>query len=71
MLIEEGDRYRGVPRAELPEVPTAEAPAAVASGPSEAGGLTDEQTLIVALIGLLVGLGLVLFLISRARKKRS
>jgi len=71
MLIEEGDRYRGVPRAELPEVPPAETPAPAASGLSEVGGLTDEQTLIVALIGLLVGLGLVLFLISRARKKRS
>jgi uncharacterized protein YbaR (Trm112 family) len=73
MLIEEGDRYRGVPRAELPEVPPTEAPAPApaASGFSEPGGLTDEQTLIVALIGLLVGLGLVLFFVSRIRKKRS
>ena len=71
MLIEEGDRFRGVPRAELPEVPPPETPAPAASEVSEAGGLTDEQTLLVALIGLLVGLGLVLFLISRAKKKSS
>jgi uncharacterized protein YbaR (Trm112 family) len=71
MLIEEGDRYRGVPRAELPEVPPAEAPAPAASGSAGPGGPTDEQTLIVALIGLLVGLGLVLFFVSRAKKRRS
>ena len=71
MLIEEGDRYRGVPRAELPEVPPAEVPAPVTSGFSEAEGLTEEQTLFVALVGLLVGLGLVLFFVSRAKKKRS
>ena len=71
MLIEEGDRYRGVPRAELPEVPPAEAPVPAASQPVKAGGLTEEQTLFMAVIGLLVGLGLVLFFVSRAKKKRS
>jgi uncharacterized protein YbaR (Trm112 family) len=73
MLIEEGDRFRGVPRAELPEVPPPEAPAPAPapSAPAEAAGLTDEQALIVALVGLLVGVVLVLFLVSRAKKKRS
>lgn len=73
MLIEEGDRYRGIPRAELPEVPPPEAPspAPPPSAPGGPGGLTDEQTLAVALAGLLVGLGLVLFFVARARKKHS
>jgi hypothetical protein len=73
MLIEEGDRYRGVPRDELPEVPPPEVsvPAPAPSASSAAGGLTDEQTLLVALAGLLVGLGLVFLIISRARRKRS
>jgi LPXTG-motif cell wall-anchored protein len=73
MLIEEGDRYRGVPRDELPETPPPEAsaPAPAEGGFSEVGGLTEEQTVIMALIGLLVGLALVLFFVSRAKKKRS
>ena len=70
MLIEEGDRFRGVPRSELPEVPPPEI-ALPAPAPATTEGLGDEQTLILALAGLLVGLGLVLFLIVRARKKRA
>jgi uncharacterized protein YbaR (Trm112 family) len=72
MLIEEGDRFRGVPRAELPEVPPPESPLpAPPSAASAPDGLTDEQTLLMALVGLLVGVGLVLFLIARAKKKRA
>jgi hypothetical protein len=71
MLIEEGDRYRGVPRTELPEVPPPEAPPPEPASPSGAEGLTDDQTLIVALIGLVVGVVLVLLLISGIKKRRS
>ena len=75
MLIEEGDRFRNVPRAELPEVPPPEAlsPAAEASSASDrlADDRQDQQAFILALAGLLVGVGLVLLLISRAKKKRS
>jgi LPXTG-motif cell wall-anchored protein len=71
MLIEEGDRFRGVPRAELPEVPPPEAPAPAAAASPAPEGVGDEQALILALAGLLVGIGLVLFLILRAKKKRS
>jgi uncharacterized protein YbaR (Trm112 family) len=73
MLIEEGDRHRGVPRSELPEVPPPEAPAPalVSSSSPGAEGAMDEQVFILAVIGLLVGLGLVLFLVARAKKKRS
>jgi LPXTG-motif cell wall-anchored protein len=70
MLIEEGDRFRGVPRSELPEVPPPEiALPEPALAPSE--GLGDEQTLILALAGLLVGLVLVLFFVLRAKRKRA
>ena len=71
MLIEEGDRFRNVPRAELPEVPPPEAPALVTEASSAPEGLADEQALILALAGLLVGVGLVLLLIRRSKKKRS
>ena len=73
MLIEEGDRFRGVPRAELPEVPPPEVPAPAPAPNASSGpeGLTDEQTLAMALIGLLVGVGLVLLIVARVKKKRS
>jgi len=69
MLIEEGDRFRGVPRSELPEVPPPEI-ALPEPAPAPSEGLGDEQTLILALAGLLLGLGLVLFFVLRAKKKR-
>ena len=71
MLIEEGDRFRNVPRAELPEVPPPEALAPATETSSLPEGLADQQALILALAGLLVGVGLVLLLIRRAKKKRS
>ena len=72
MLIEEGDRFCGVPRSELPEVPPPELSApAPAPAPAASEGLGDEQTLILALAGLLLGIGLVLFFVSRAKKKRA
>jgi len=71
MLIEEGDRFRGVPRAELPEVPPPEVPVATSEGASLPVGPADERTLILALAGLLVGVGLVLLFVLRAKKKRA
>jgi LPXTG-motif cell wall-anchored protein len=71
MLIEEGDRFRGVPRSELPAVPPPEAPRPVQEASSAPEGLGDEGSLILILAGLLVGLGLVLFFVMRAKKKRS
>jgi LPXTG-motif cell wall-anchored protein len=71
MLIEEGDRFRGTPRDELPEVPPPEASGPPSQGVSEPVAGMDDQTLLLALIGLLVGVGLVLFFVMRAKKKRS
>jgi hypothetical protein len=69
MLIEEGDRYRGVARADLPEVPPPEI--AVPDVSSTPGALTDDGTFVLGMVGLLLGVGLVLLLVARARKKRS
>jgi uncharacterized protein YbaR (Trm112 family) len=73
MLIEEGDRYRGTPRSELPEEPPPEAlpPAPAPSAAAGPAGLTEEQTLIAAAVGVLVGVVIVLLLVARAKKKRS
>ena len=71
MLIEEGDRFRGVPREKLPEVPPPEAAAPATASPPPPEGLADQQALLLALAGLLLGVGLVVFLVLRARKKRA
>ena len=71
MLIEEGDRYRDVPRAELPEVPPPEALAPATETASLPEGLEDQRALVLALVGLLVGVALVLLFVKRAKKKRS
>ena len=71
MLIEEGDRFRGVPRAKLPEIPPPEAPAPAAAAPSAAEEWAEHQALFLALAGLLLGVGLIVFLVLRARKKRA
>jgi hypothetical protein len=72
MLIEEGDRYRGVSPEELPEPPPPEistsTPPAGAVAPAE---LTEERTLFLVLMGLLLGAGLVALLVSRAKKRRA
>jgi hypothetical protein len=71
MLIEEGDRFRVVPRSELPAVPPPEIPVDASEAPPAPQGLADEQALILALVGLLLGLGLVLLFVLRAKKKRA
>jgi LPXTG-motif cell wall-anchored protein len=71
MLIEEGDRFRGTPRDELPEVPPPEVPAPASQEVSGPVGGMDDQSLLLALAGLLLGVGLALFLLIRAKKKRA
>ena len=71
MLIEEGDRFRDVPRAELPEVPPPEAVAFASEAPSAQEEPADSEALILALAGLFVGVVLVLLLITQSKKKRS
>ena len=66
MLIEEGDRFRGIPAEELPETPPPEEPQPIPAPPA-AGGDAQEELLPYVLLGaagLLVSL-LVFWLIRR------
>ncbi len=69
MLIEEGDRFRDVPRQELPEVPPSEerkplAPAMPVSG-------DRRRKLILTLLGLAAGIGLVVLIIYWLQQRES
>jgi uncharacterized protein YbaR (Trm112 family) len=59
MLIEEGDRFRDVPREELPEIPPPEERAPLASLPALPQSAEDRQKLILAIVGLALGIGVV------------
>ncbi len=68
MLIEEGDRFRNVPRKELPEKPPPEVRSPVAMAPVEP---QDRQKLILALVGLALGIGLVILGLTWLRRDES
>jgi uncharacterized protein YbaR (Trm112 family) len=72
MLIDEGDRYRGIPPEELPETPPLEislsTPPAGAVAPAE---LTDKSKVFLVLVGLLLGAGLVLLWVNCAKRRRA
>jgi len=59
MLIEEGDRFRNVPREELPEVPPPEESVSLSSLPVLPRSAEDRQKLILAIVGMALGVGLV------------
>ena len=71
MLIEEGDRFRDVSRDELAEIPPPEErkPLSVAATPL-VPSLDERQRMLLALIGLAVGVGLVVVLTMWLEGKR-
>ena len=70
MLIEEGDRYREVSREELPDVPPAEAPRAIAA-PEAMPPQNDQTKMYLVLAGLALGAILTLVLLMRLRCRRA
>jgi len=71
MLIEEGDRFQPVSREELPEIPPPEEHKPIISAPASPVSLDDQQKLVLALGGVVVGLALVLFLVTWLKRRRS
>ena len=71
MLIEEGDRFQGVPREELPEVPPPEERQPVATEWQAPALMAENQKLILAFVGLAVGALFVLLLIKLLKGKQS
>jgi uncharacterized protein YbaR (Trm112 family) len=69
MLIEEGERFQDVPRKELPDVPPPEVRQALLAAPAGPPQLTDRQRLALALGGLALGAGLVVFVIVLLRRR--
>ena len=70
MLIEEGERFQDTSREELPEVPPPEehqSPPAPLAGPRS---LDQRQRLILALVGLAVGVGLAVLLAVWLQRER-
>jgi uncharacterized protein YbaR (Trm112 family) len=67
MLIEEGDRFRDVPREELPAEPPPEEPVPMVSLPEVA---EDRKRVILALIGVALGVGLVVLLVMWLLRQR-
>jgi uncharacterized protein YbaR (Trm112 family) len=67
MLIEEGDRFRDVPREELPAEPPPEEPLPVLSLPEVA---EDRRRVILALIGAGLGVGLLVLLVMWLLRER-
>jgi len=71
MLIEEGDRFRGVPREELPETPPPEERKPVPAVPVVPPFPEDRAKLILALVGAAVGIGVIVLLVVWLRGRRS
>ena len=59
MLIEEGERFRDVPREELPEIPPSEERAPLPALPALPQSAEDRQKLILMIVGLALGIGVV------------
>jgi uncharacterized protein YbaR (Trm112 family) len=55
MLIEEGDRFRAVPRDELPETPPPEERKPIVEAPAAPALMDDRTKLFTLLTGLVVG----------------
>jgi uncharacterized protein len=69
MLIEEGDRFRDLRREELPEVPPPEERKPLALEPVAPASGDDRRKLILALLGLVAGVGLVVLIILWLQKR--
>jgi uncharacterized protein YbaR (Trm112 family) len=70
MLIEEGTRFQDVPRADLPEVPPPEERRALAGAGPAAQAVGDQQKLILAGIGLAIGIALTVLLMVLLQQKK-
>ena len=71
MLIEEGDRFRDVRREELPEVPPPEERKPLALEPAAPASGDERRKLILALLGLVAGVGLVVLIIYWLQQRDS
>ena len=63
MLIEEGSRFKDIPSSELPEVPPPEESQPAPVVPLLPQSTDDRQRLILALVGVALGVGLVVLLV--------
>jgi uncharacterized protein YbaR (Trm112 family) len=73
MLIEEGDRFKETLQEDLPEVPPPEERPASSEIPDVAALPAERQKLILAIVGLALGVGVVLLLVMwlRGQEKES
>ena len=71
MLIEEGFRFRDVPREELPETPPPEERRPAIAAPVASPSADDRARLILGLVGAAVGIGLIVLLVVWLKSRRS
>lgn len=71
MLIEEGDRFRDIPREDLPETPPPEERKAAIGAPTAAISPEDRARLALGLVGAALGVGLIILLVVWLRGRRS
>jgi len=69
MLIEEGDRFRDVRREELPDIPPPEERKPLALEPAAPASGDERRKLILALLGLVAGVGLVVLIIHLLQQR--
>jgi uncharacterized protein YbaR (Trm112 family) len=69
MLIEEGTRFQDMLRADLPEIPPPEERRPLAVAGSAAQAVDDQQKLVLAGIGLAIGIALAVVLLVLLREK--
>jgi uncharacterized protein YbaR (Trm112 family) len=70
MLIEEGDRFRSIPREELPDIPPPEERAPLPSLPVLPQSAEDRQKLILTIVGVALGVGLVVLAVMWVLRNR-
>jgi uncharacterized protein YbaR (Trm112 family) len=68
MLIEEGDRFRGISREDLPEVPPDEERPAISIAQAIPHSAEERQKLLLATIGVALGVALVVLLLMWLRR---
>jgi uncharacterized protein YbaR (Trm112 family) len=71
MLIEEGDRFKDVPREELPEIPPPEERKPLAAAPLAPPLLDERQKLLLGVLGLAVGLAVIFVLVTLLRRRQA
>lgn len=70
MLIEEGARFMGIPVEELPEIPPPEERPLLPASPFPSTLAGDRQKLLLALLGVVLGAGLIVLLIIWLNRKK-